>query len=526
MKARYSIKTGAFLLTAAALLTGCISNDIPFPVVKGEFTAFEVQGQLPDQAAEIKTATREVVVRLADTTNIRRLRVIKAEYSKEAVMEPELGEYIDLSSPLKVTLKTYQDYVWTIRAEQPVDRVVNVDGQVDQVIDPVNFNVVVFVAEGTPLDAIRVNQMQLGPSNSTMTPDPTTVRDFRQPQKFTVEYHDQIEVWTVSVEHKDMTVETRPPQEVWATFAVLEGSAQTGTGKERGLEYRKAGEERWTQVSQADLVSAGAKLTATVKGLTPATEYLCRAYLGDETGEEVAFTTEAAAAIPNLNLDTWNFTAVEGATKQTWNPWKEGDSPYWYTANGGVVGYGDCNTTATDDAVGGKAARMETTKVLIALAAGNLFTGTFTLPPDLGNLVANAKFGRPFTARPLRMRFQYKYFPKVVDVITNNNTGHKNYAEMLPYKGKNDYCHVWIKLEDWGGAAERPANPVVIAYGQFYTNETVEQYTPAEVTLDYYDRTARPTHLSIVVSSSRFGDYFTGGVGSVLYVDDFELVYE
>jgi hypothetical protein len=35
-----------------------------------------------------------------------------------------------------------------------------------------------------------------------------------------------------------------------------------------------------------------------------------------------------------------------------------------------------------------------------------------------------------------------------------------------------------------------------------------------------------PTYLIVVCSASKYGDYFTGGAGSVLYVDDFSLEYD
>ena len=43
---------------------------------------------------------------------------------------------------------------------------------------------------------------------------------------------------------------------------------------------------------------------------------------------------------------------------------------------------------------------------------------------------------------------------------------------------------------------------------------------------DEYATTSQiPTHLIIVCTGSRFGDYFTGSTQSLLLVDDFELVY-
>lgn len=71
----------------------------------------------------------------------------------------------------------------------------------------------------------------------------------------------------------------------------------------------------------------------------------------------------------------------------------------------------------------------------------------------------------------------------------------------------------------------------VLAYGQYTFDKT--NYGPdgelqeLVIPIEYYDRakSQNPTHLVIVCSASKFGDYFCGGEGSTMYLDDFELVY-
>ena len=41
-----------------------------------------------------------------------------------------------------------------------------------------------------------------------------------------------------------------------------------------------------------------------------------------------------------------------------------------------------------------------------------------------------------------------------------------------------------------------------------------------------YVSSEKPTHITIVFTSSKDGDLFTGAVGSILIVDDLELLYE
>ena len=85
---------------------------------------------------------------------------------------------------------------------------------------------------------------------------------------------------------------------------------------------------------------------------------------------------------------------------------------------------------------------------------------------------------------------------------------------------------IYIRLENWGGATERPANPTVIAYAALENNQVVADYTQFDLKLEYYDKVTKPTHIVIVASSSRYGEDFCGGPGSVLYVDQFALSFE
>ena len=65
----------------------------------------------------------------------------------------------------------------------------------------------------------------------------------------------------------------------------------------------------------------------------------------------------------------------------------------------------------------------------------------------------------------------------------------------------------------------------LIGYGQMTCGEDVSSWTTQTIDIHYYnDRT--PTTIIVVAASSKYGDYFTGGEGSQLKVDDFKLIYE
>ena len=71
-----------------------------------------------------------------------------------------------------------------------------------------------------------------------------------------------------------------------------------------------------------------------------------------------------------------------------------------------------------------------------------------------------------------------------------------------------------------------PEAPEVVAYGKMEWKEDVTEWTRFEITLNYTSTSRVPRYLLCTGSASALGDYFTGGNGSVLMLDDFELLYD
>lgn len=66
----------------------------------------------------------------------------------------------------------------------------------------------------------------------------------------------------------------------------------------------------------------------------------------------------------------------------------------------------------------------------------------------------------------------------------------------------------------------------MVAYGELILKESRAEWTEFVIELDYVRTDVAPTHIMIVCSASRYGDYFTGSTKSVMYLDDFELLYD
>ncbi len=313
----------------------------------------------------------------------------------------------------------------------------------------------------------------------------------------------------------DIDVEAFAVHSGWASFVKLEGRIFNAEkiGKIT-FQYKKVSDSEWTEMdpSLINSNSVTLKYSAVLMGLSPSCEYVFRA-VSDEDKEtkEISFTTAAAPTLHNLNFDSWS-----DSDKM---PNASGYS-IWDSANStGMV-----TTTKPDsDAVSGKAARLESVTTFGMLAAGNIFTGSFVGVAGLG---AKLDWGTPFSGRPLAMKGYYKYSPKTIDYAQDP------YSSM---EGKTDQCQILICLTDWSGPfrvntdeqqfVDFDNDSGIIAFAQFNTSASSSTYQEFFLPLVYRNNRI-PKYIVIAGASSRYGDYFTGGKGSVLYIDEFELVYD
>ena len=69
-------------------------------------------------------------------------------------------------------------------------------------------------------------------------------------------------------------------------------------------------------------------------------------------------------------------------------------------------------------------------------------------------------------------------------------------------------------------------DPNIIAYAEFNSGETTTEYTLLDLELEYRATNRVPTYMIIVYSASKFGDFFTGGEGATMFIDEFSLEYD
>lgn len=511
------------VLLLAATVSGCIKNDIPYPRLQGNITAFEVEGQL--SAAVIDSAALTVTVDMADTVDLAQVRLLKFALSDKAVAEPaaDSGDVLDMTTSLEYSLATWpgQQYLWTVTATQTIERYVRAENQVGEaVISASTFSVKLPISEDVPLDEIVITEVQLGPSNSVITPDPREVHDFTQPQKFTVTYRDITEEWTIAVMPTEVTV-TTSDADAWAHFAYLYGMVPSGA-EAPTFRYMEAGGSEWLDVPAEDVTVDGMNVSALLRGLSPGTDYIYKIVSGELEGSEVAFTTETAAQMPNMGFDDW---IKDG---KNWYANADQSNPWWDSGNEGANMIGEANPTSPEETkvISGKAARLETVSVLGVMAGGNIYSGDFGRTVMTGGMGAEVYFGRPFQTRPLKLAGYYSYEPKTIDNV-------KSPYENL--KGEMDRCHIFVYVMASDGPKTvntvegrylNVNDPDVIGYGELIDEVgTGGEYKPFTINIKYRDH-RKPTYCAVVAVASQYADYFTGGIGSLMYVDEFSFVYD
>ncbi|MCM1348483.1 MAG: PCMD domain-containing protein [Firmicutes bacterium] len=527
----------AVAVAAIILIGSCISNDLPYPWVQPVFTSFNVVrtdaagNPLLKSATEIDSAQRTITVHLSEWADINNVLINDYSLSEGSVMiDPtSLPDVLNLSSPMELTLGLYdRQFQWTICAEQEIERYFTVASQVGRaVIDTEAHTVTALVPEEQPLDAVKVLTIKLGGLSAEMTPDLAgqTV-DFTNPVKVSVTEFGKTTEWTLTVSQTHVTV-ILDRVDPWTNIAWLYASAESG--KNNGFEYRRADSEEWTVVPTEWITVDGGSISACLRNLDSQTTYAARAVSDDEHSAEIEFTTEANVQLPNSDFTRWWLNDV------IWNPWAKDGESFWDTGNRGAATLGQSNTVpieSEESPTGYQGAMLQTkfvgVSILGKLAAGNLFAGSY-VRTDLTNGVL--AFGRPFNVHPTAVKARLKYTTAPITDVSKVNP---DFQHML---GQPDTCIVWCALYDGDEPFEirtKPSDrqlfnrnlPEVIAYGEMTSGENIDNYIDVIIKLDYKSTDRIPKYLLLTASASKYGDYFTGGRGAVLYIKSYELLYD
>ena len=250
---------------------------------------------------------------------------------------------------------------------------------------------------------------------------------------------------------------------------------------------------------------------------------------GADYGPSGTFTTTVTQTIP--------YADFESSSLSCWGQ-NNSSAPFWGSGNNSYKG--DLCTQATYAGMQGSyVAKLKSSETLGMLAAGNVFTGTFSMSGFSGTVSFGVDYN--WVARPTAMKV--KVWHKIGNVTTTK------YASTIP-SGSPDQASIQVCVIDWdkrhqvtsgadtpvgvwspeNGMTTSTSAGSVIGYGVVYPTGTTEGSSMKEITIpiQYYDKTAKPSgkyKLIIAAATSRYGDYMNGCNTNEMYVDDFQWVY-
>ena len=259
-----------------------------------------------------------------------------------------------------------------------------------------------------------------------------------------------------------------------------------------------------------------------------------------EDGTSKTYTVSCSmGSLIQYDFETW--ATPEGAMyPEVVNP--EG----WATCNdavaliknlgslGGITYTGEYPVRQTTDAYSGSTAAMLESvdtqggnifgQTIPKVTAGSMFLGTFNAFAAMTDPMATTEFGILYDKKPVKVSGYYKYTP---------GAEFYNAAGELQADQK-DACAISAVLyevesedETLNGSTIYTSDKIV-AMASFSSGETVAEYTPFELNLEYVkDYDASKTYkFAVIFSASADGAAYNAAVGSTLYIDDVTIENE
>lgn len=312
------------------------------------------------------------------------------------------------------------------------------------------------------------------------------------------------------------------------------------------MEYRRQGDADWQSIA---LTPDGNQIYAAASPAEFGSAYEYRLSVdGTTIGAAQTATYPQAPQVYNAGFEVWS-----GDTPLL--PYTSDADQWWDTGNHGSANANINITTYENSARPGSAgttsAKLASQKASVLgigkFAAGNIFVGKY-----LGTNIPNGVigFGKPFpfTYRPKALRFWYKGTVGTVDNAGGSvSNGDADVAQVYICLCKMDGPHVvdtrysdtflnfaansktmaYCTALNGKNSKNDRTDGHIIAWGEWTNRESVAEWTAMTVDLHYNEEYEGevPTYLLLTASASKYGDYFAGSTGSVMYLDDVELLY-
>ncbi|MDE5773008.1 MAG: DUF4493 domain-containing protein [Muribaculaceae bacterium] len=317
-----------------------------------------------------------------------------------------------------------------------------------------------------------------------------------------------------------------------------------------GIRYRESGTTEWTTKSVGSATRGGTAVSVTLTGLKPGTRYEYQAVADGFNSDSKYFTTEAVYQMPNAGMEEWGTYSAKTllGTKNVIIPSTSGnkDTSFWGSGNEGSATASKVVLDKSGDMKhgGSYSARLASTSAMGIIAAGNMFVGSYVKTDGTNGVLS---LGRQYNgSHPTKLRVYANYRPGGGVSI---KSGNEKYVDIQA--DGTDHGQIYIALTTApieirtnpdnrklfpAAATNEDGNPSedydkVVAYGQVTWDSAFgpdNGLAAIDIPFVYTSRakTQKPLYLVVVASASKFGDFFCGSSSSVMYLDDFELIYE
>lgn len=278
---------------------------------------------------------------------------------------------------------------------------------------------------------------------------------------------------------------------------------------------------------------AGETLTASIDNLIPGRSYEYYVTLDAFQTATTSFTTLDGPQLPNSGFENWQTSSTPYLI------YGSDQNMYWDSGNHGSATMRK-NVTTPDNSVkhsGSYSAKLASQFVGIGIAgkfaAGNIFAGKYLATLGTNGVLG---WGRPFDSKwkPRALKGWVRYEPVAVT--------HTEIPDKCA-KGDMDRGIIYIALvtdqtiayesENWPQIVNTktkeffdPQGSNVVSYGvKLFDATSGSGMVEFEIPLEDVNPLLTFKNIIVVASASQYGDYFTGGNGSNMWIDDLHLVY-
>ena len=346
---------------------------------------------------------------------------------------------------------------------------------------------------------------------------------------------DKVRVYEMHLQITDASVATVTidVNDVYTSRATIYGTILKSDLSGLKFRYRVEGASDWNVV---DATVDGTQMSAAITGLAAGTIYEYQAICDGFTIADVkTFKTEEAAQLPNNSFEDWQ------TSTSPYLIYASGEDMFWDLGNHGSASMSK-NVTVPSTTLfhsGSRSIDLKSQFVGIGsigkFAAGNVFVGKYLKTDGTDGILG---WGRPFASRPTQLTGYVKYSPKTIDnnaAIVDGATGMDKgqiFIALWDDSKETDSStgESWPKIIKTKSSERMlfDANSEhIIAYGTIIFTEATEGEGLIPFTIDLeYRSNKRPSAIILTCSASYYGDYFCGGNGSEMWLDDLQLVYE